>query len=392
MGVIRLVYWLETDTFFDDPVWERLVTAGGGRGRGALYDALKASYCDMKAFASRHGSDGYLTAERVLYLCRGKQKLVDLLCTSVLGKSALVHREGADCACLPGGVWREGYDFYLHQFLKRNPARAETDRDRAQKANLVDARLKALVYERDAGCCRYCRSGPLSSKANNRTKDRRKILHHDHVDPDKQAGPDGEGFVVACARCNEEKGRRTPGEADMVLLREPTAAERVEWAERGQVLFERADWGPEHADIIGGSSVTSSPDHQTDHQSLDDAADVRTDDPTDDAGADVTGEVRPDSAGQASEHPLNQAPEGPGSGRVGEPHETGHDAGPRTPPRKPPEHQPVRASTEPDIYHGRSRASPAPDLPPLHWPPGSVPAESRRRRQDPSEEEKPPWT
>jgi hypothetical protein len=179
-----LPYWLETDAFADDPIWQVL-----GAGKADVEDRLQAAYCRLKAKTSHLRDNGYLTTATALAQCRGRRQVLDLLCTSVLERPPLLHRQGDTCPCL-GGEWIEGFGYRVHEFLKRNPSRAEHDRAKAQRADLRNARLKALVYERDAGCCRYCRSGPLSNKAG-RSRDRRKALVYDHVDPDAPAGEDG---------------------------------------------------------------------------------------------------------------------------------------------------------------------------------------------------------
>src|SRR5690606_10030604 len=145
---------------------------------------------------------------------------------------------GDECPCLGTAPWIDGYAYRIHNFLKRNPSKREYDLDKAKKADLRDARLKALVLKRDGGCCRYCGSGPLERKAV-RAKDRRRVLTFDHVDPDRAAGEDGANLVVCCGRCNDEKGARTPDEADMVLLPEPTPEQAARLADREPQRLDR---------------------------------------------------------------------------------------------------------------------------------------------------------
>lgn len=358
-------YFLETDTFHALPVWE--VLAGGA---GDLVDALQAAYTRMKSQASHLLSEGYLTEGAALTLCRGRRKILEKLCTPVLGEQPLLHRRGDDCDCL-GDTWTDGYAYRIHNFLKRNPSRREYNRSRAQKADLRDARLKGLVYRRDGGCCRYCRSGPLSPKAV-RAKDRRKVLHYDHVDPDQPAAPGGGNFVVACGRCNELKGKRTPYEADLVLLPEPSPEQAAVLEHRPLQLL---DPPAEHAPFTAGS-VT---DHQTtgpitDHEQKP-VADPVGDPITDrkhDPIADPAPPPRPTPTTPQPEHRSDQTPPPSGMGRGGTPV-----------PIQPASryaHQEPRLPETPDVYHRRSRLpepppyiSAEPHWPPT-WPPGSVPA------------------
>lgn len=351
-------YWLESDTFADDPVWE--VLAGGSADR---IDSLQAAYARLKAKASHLKSDGYLTDQTALRYCRGRRQLLDRLATAVLERPPLLHRRGDECDCL-GDSWIDGYTWRIHNFLKRNPSRTEYDRNRAQKADLRDARLKAAVYTRDGGCCRYCRSGPLSPKAG-RARDLRKRLHHDHVDPDQPAGPDGANLVIACQRCNDFKGHRTPEEADLRLLPEPTAAERAAWEERGQALFDPED----HQRITDGSPTDQHHDADRITETTTDPISDETTDPNNDPVPVVrpsSGPVRPDDGEHSPQQPRAWSGKGPGAGRGGDPALIGASRAA----------MPTRDASAPDIYHRRSRApsSAAAPVTEYVWPPGSVPA------------------
>ncbi len=347
-------YWLESDTFAVDPVWEVLAD-----GSDVLVDQLQAACCRLKATSAQVMSDGYLTERMALQQCRGRKKLLGLLTTGVLDQPPLLHRQGDECECLGEG-WISGYAYRIHGFSKRNPSRREYNRNRAQKADLRDARLKALVYTRDGGCCRYCGSGPLSPKSG-RAKDPRKRIHYDHVDPDQPAGPNGENFVLSCKRCNEHKGHRLPHEADMVLLPVPTPEQAAQTRARDQVL---RDLPTNHAPIT--DETTSNHDHEqkpaTDRNG--DRITERNRDPNDDP----TPLVRPPAQRPAAPAMNDQHPEGSGLGRGGDPAST---APPAPPPRTPWSHQPARSPQHPDIYHRRSR--PAPPEPEYAWPPGAVP-------------------
>lgn len=356
-------YWLESDTFADDPVWE--VLAGGNADR---VDQLQAAYARLKAKASHILSDGYLTAETALRYARGRRHLLELLCRAVLDRPPLLHRPGDECDCLGEAPWVDGYAFRIHAFLRRNPSRSEYNRNRAQRADLRDPRLKTAVYARDAGCCRYCRSGPLSPKAG-RSRDRRKVLTYDHVDPDHPAGPDGTGLVVACDRCNTHKGHRTPAEADMVLLPEPTIAQRVAWERRGLALYDPADHAPDQEQDHRRITDETATDHRHDGDPITD----RTSDPNSDRDPDPNDDpgppVRPDHDEHRDDQRAPWSGKGAGAGRGGDPAVPATDRRPE---------QPARPASAPDIYTRRSRA---PDPPDYHWPPGAIPADLPRSEE-----------
>ena len=346
-------YFLVTDTFTDDPIWE--VLAGG---RLPMIDAVQAAWANLMSKASLTKGNGYLTKATALEACRGRKKVLDLMTRSVLERPPRLHRKGDECECLAGSEWVEGYEYRLHQFLKRNPSKKEYDRNRAQKADLRDKPLRELVYARDGGCCRYCRSGPLNAKAG-RALDRRRVLQLDHVDPDQAATADGDNFVVACARCNEHKGHRTPDEADMALLPVPTDAERAEWLARTEGL--RLDRPAADHRRINDTSATDQ------HQHGDRVVDPSSDPPNGSSTRDTNtsgDDARPDQHDNNDDRPPSRPGEGLGWG--GPPH-------PGDPPptsiREAPDQQPGRPPGYPDVYHRRSRVTPAPP-PDRHSPQG----------------------
>jgi 5-methylcytosine-specific restriction endonuclease McrA len=342
-----VAYWLETDQFADDEVWAALAPDSPDR-----QDRLQAAYARLKSKAAHLLTDGYLTRQTALRYCRGSTRLLAQLTVPVLGRPPLLHRRGDQCetrGCLDD-TWIEGYHYRIHAFLKRNPSRSEYNRSRAQRADLRDPRLRALVYARDGGCCRYCRSGPLSPKAG-RSRDRRKVLVFDHVDPDRPAGIGGDNFVVACGRCNEHKGHRTPDEADMALLVPPEIEERERFLRRDLVLNPLND----HAQ----SNTKHCSDHEQNTDRNSDRASDGGADPDRDRKPGSTGEVRPQNAGS----PAETHAEASVSGRGGK---SDPDPGPPGPA------QPARDPGHPDIYHRRSRSAPE-----YIWPAGSVPASPR---------------
>ena len=74
---------------------------------------------------------------------------------------------------------------------------------------------KRNVLKRDAFQCQYCgtRRGPFTI---------------DHVVPRSLGGRDSwENLVCACHKCNNDKGDRTPTEADLSLMRKPRSPNHV---------------------------------------------------------------------------------------------------------------------------------------------------------------------
>lgn len=348
-------YWLETDQFADDPAWDVL-----GGGDPVKVDQLQALYVRLKSVASHLLTDGYLTEHTALRSARGRRILLERLTMPVLRQPPKLHRPADHCDCLDE-TWVVGYGYRIHQFLRRNPSRAEYNRNRAQKADLRDPRLKAAVYARDGGCCRYCRSGPLSAKAG-RARDRRKALTFDHVDPDRPAGLGGHGLVVACARCNEWKGHRTPDEADMVLLPEPTPAERAIWTARGLALFDLPEQGMNQKQNQKPITDESTTDHQHDVDRNSDRSLIANGDPNRGPIDNPTAPVCPATGDESPDQAADDPGRVPGRVGAGSPISNGHG-------------QPPRDPAHPDVYTRRSR-SPTPPAPPpdYRWPPGSVPA------------------
>lgn len=337
-------FFLVPDNHADDPIWE--VLAGG---RLPLIDAVQAAWGNLMSKASLIKGNGYLTKGTALEACRGRKKVLDLMTRSVLDRPPRLHRKGDECECLAGSEWVEGYEYRLHQFLKRNPSKKEYDRNRAQKADLRDQRLRDLVRARDGDCCRYCRSGPLNPKAG-RALDRRRVLQLDHVDPDQPAGPDGENFVVACARCNEHKGHRTPDEADMVLLPVPTDAERTEWLARTEAV--RLD-----RPAVDHRQTSDKP--ATDHQQHGDRDGDPVSDPPNGSSTHDTNPGGADARPDQHDNHDNPAPSRPAQGLGWGGHPPSGDP-PPTSIREAPDQQPGRPPGYPDIYHRRSRPSPPP--------------------------------
>jgi 5-methylcytosine-specific restriction endonuclease McrA len=94
--------------------------------------------------------------------------------------------------------------------------------DRARRPVVRLTRKNVML--RDGHLCQYC-------AARLPTRD----LNIDHVLPRSRGGPDSwENLVTACRECNLRKGRRTPEEASMRLLRQPFAPR---WTVTMQILM-----------------------------------------------------------------------------------------------------------------------------------------------------------
>lgn len=357
-----MAYYLLDDQFADDVIWDAL--SGGSQ---ALLDAIQAAFTRLASKSAHLLTDGYLTAELAAKYAR--PKVLELLTRPVLGRPPLLHKPGDECECL-GDEWTEGYAYRIHKFLRRNPSRAEHNRNRQQKADLRDSRLKNLVWLRDGKCCRYCESGPLHPKSG-RNKDRRKVLHFDHVDPDAPAGPAGENLVTCCARCNEHKGHRTPQEADMVLLPEPTEAERATMAGRDQAVFDLPDAlanQPRDQQQISDRSPTNQ--RQTTDRTTDPVTDPDVG-PNADLQRRRAAEERPEQAERRTDQPRPTARKGPGRGGAGAADPDPVAAPPPTP----------RTSADPDVYTKRSRPGPPTQAQPRTPAPAAT--HQRRRLSDP---------
>lgn len=362
-------YWLETDTHADDPAFAVLA-----KGKLATEDALRASMGNLKSKAALIKRDGYLTVAVALEACRGRRWVLDLLCTPVLDEPAMVHRPGDTCPCL-GETWVAGFDLRIHEFLKRNPSRAENELEKEKRKDRRNAPLKAQVYDRDGGCCRYCRSGPLPAKAG-KSSDRRKARQFDHVDPERPSGLDAANYVTACGRCNEGKGERTPFEADLVLLPPPTPAERSAWLARPLQLNDLPVYAPgelthntdaNHREITTGSATDQR--HVTDIENEPGTDPDRKPEPDPDVTTGPDHAQKQDST--STDQPPGQRGNPLGSGRGG----PRADDVPRPRPAPRPD-LPPRDSAHPDIYTRRGRPLP-PE--PIYW--GSNTSTSRPEEQ-----------
>lgn len=112
-----------------------------------------------------------------------------------------------------------GYRFVNWTSWQPTAAQAKdpTERRRWARAKALsrNRELCEAIVTRDRGRCRYC-----AVRVNFSDKRGRTGGTYDHVDPDGDNTLDN--VVVACRKCNGEKKDRTPAEAGMPLLPEPS--------------------------------------------------------------------------------------------------------------------------------------------------------------------------
>ncbi|WP_290055640.1 HNH endonuclease [Amycolatopsis solani] len=193
--------------------------ATGDRKKDQINAAL-GHFMQLLTWVSGERSDGFVTADIVELF--GTAATTRRLLRARFGRQPLLHQldehgKPPECACLDGREWKPDYEFVIHDYLDRNPSRSENDVKKAKDRELRDPKLKAAVRLRDADTCRYCGK---TCKHSDRVSD--DGLTYDHVDPEIAGGM--ANLVVACRGCNRRKGRRTPFQANMILLDLPTPA------------------------------------------------------------------------------------------------------------------------------------------------------------------------
>lgn len=235
--------WLRKDDVgYDDP----RILAIGNPAYGALVR--------MEQYASAQGTDGHIPERKAREIASAAE--LRMLLAPIPDLGVMVHRHGDRCPCLSEHVWsleRGGY--WLHDFLKLNPSRAEVDVHKAKKTELRNAKLKHAVRERDGDQCRYCGK---TCRHSDRVSD--DGLTFDHVDPDVAGGM--ANLVVCCRGCNNRKNRRTPAQAGMELTDLPTTppitvTDPVVGLVTGRVVG--LVTGPDLDRLDGASQVQTSP-------------------------------------------------------------------------------------------------------------------------------------
>lgn len=188
-------------------------------------------------------------------------KLADLLVDA-----GLWHKPGHDCERCPEvapNTW-----LYHDWFKMKYSTGAQVRLKNMKAAELKDREIIAAVWARDCvdparpttAKCRYC--GELLNKKVTRGATRHSM---DHVDPFLAVG--ARNIVLCCLDCNQKKGQRLPGEAEMTLRPAPPhsrAAESVETASPTTVAAEaKSPESPrtmdEHARTSAGPLHTEPP-------------------------------------------------------------------------------------------------------------------------------------
>lgn len=196
-----MVWLRKNDVGYDEP----LTLAVGNAAYGAQVR--------MEQWASTHRTNGWIPEQKAREIA-SRAELKRLMTAYVdLGKP--LHEHGDDCLCLKDHDWSpDRGGFWLHDFLKGNPSRAENDVHRAKARELKDKELRAAVKRRDGDLCRYC--GITVKWADRKTAEGGVL---DHVDPRKAEG--AANLVVACRGCNGRKKDCTPEAAGMELRSAP---------------------------------------------------------------------------------------------------------------------------------------------------------------------------
>lgn len=166
-------------------------------------------------------SDGKISVNGLVKILLNLEA-VDLL-ASMLVEVGLWHAHGHACERCPA-IPPKSYIFHDWKSMGYEPgASLRLKRDKLKE--LKDPALRAAVWARDCsdypmvtrGKCRYCQKNIF--KATQKGDD---VGHMDHVDPTKAVG--ASNIVLACAKCNREKGQKNPAQAGMTLHPAPTRA------------------------------------------------------------------------------------------------------------------------------------------------------------------------
>ncbi len=103
--------------------------------------------------------------------------------------------------------------------LSINSIIATRETNKLDYSSFTPSLTNTTLFKRDANTCLYC-----GSKFNYRD------LSRDHVLPLSHGGGDvWTNVVTSCKRCNNQKGGRTPENANMMLLAIPFTPSRVEY-------------------------------------------------------------------------------------------------------------------------------------------------------------------
>ncbi len=165
--------------------------------------------------------DGKISVNGLVKILLNKEA-VDFLAAKLV-EVRLWHAHGHDCERCPPVPPKS---FLFHDWKSLGYESGDSIRLKRDKAKeLKDQALRAAVWARDCtdfpkasqGKCRYCRK--VVYRATQKGDDRPEM---DHIDPTKAVG--AINVVLACAKCNREKGQRNPVQAGMTLYPAPTRA------------------------------------------------------------------------------------------------------------------------------------------------------------------------
>lgn len=164
----------------------------------------------MWSYAGRHGTDGHISVGALRTLWHSEGALEELIARGWVHERG---REAEQCShephcCLVDPAKTDGW--VIHDYLDRNPSQDENSIHVRKKNERKSSGLRALVFDRDGGRCRYC-----GDPVNRNDHKGPKSFQLDHVSPVHAIGAGG--VVSACKDCNTRKKDRTPTAAGMKL-------------------------------------------------------------------------------------------------------------------------------------------------------------------------------
>lgn len=302
-GRVLLMSWLRIDDKMIVSMKVLGLVDDGATGERAKdqRNAAVGHWTQLLTWASAESSDGFVPA--VVVDMFGSKRTRDRLLRARFDRQPLMHERGEDgstpdCRCLEGRSWPADMKYALHDFLDRNPSRSESDVHRRKRAELRDPKLKRAVRDRDRDCCRYC--GKHCTFSDRVSDDG---LTFDHVDPELADGLNN--LVVACRGCNNRKNRRTPEQADMVLLPAPDLRPTYDETCDGPTTKPATVTGPD-AGLVTGPDAATSTNVSADLQREDDSSQVPTSPGGDGAGTGTA--LGPPDTPRSSVHPWPYGP------------------------------------------------------------------------------------
>lgn len=164
-------------------------------------------------YSRDYSLDGRVPVEWVTTWPQGR-KLAGVLVTV-----GLWHALPTDCPCVLPTVDQGKGGWVFHDWNDCNPSEAEMETTRttaaAQQAVARDPELRSRIRGRDQNRCRYCGARVKWNDRRGTTGGTYSLIAHD--------GPHDETNLVVCCRgCLDRKGQRTPEQAGMKLLPEPS--------------------------------------------------------------------------------------------------------------------------------------------------------------------------